>query len=274
MLNIKKYFMADDGTGANGSETADTTTSTETNTETGTVQQSVNAEGEGATTSQQIEKPVQTNEENAAYAKARREYEQRLSQETQKAKDQFISSQGYVWNGKAITTEAEYTQALQEQAEQQRQEQLRQQGIDPKIVEDYIQNNPAVKWANEFKSKQEQEQAQQQQFLDFMNAYPDVKPDEVPPEVWQEVNKGIPLKIAYAMAENTKLKTELEEYKKGSKTNQVNQVNAQNSTGSLTGQGNLPAGFITKDVFDANKKDQSWLNNNYDLLKQSMNLWK
>ncbi len=232
--------------------------------------ESVNGE---VTTSQQTEKVQQTPDENAKFAQIRRDYEQRLTTEKQKAKDDFIASQGYVWNNKPITTEAEYNQALQEQSEQQRQEQLRQQGIDPNIVEDYIKNNPTVKWANDYMQNYQKEQAKQAQFLEFTQAYPNVKPEEIPQDVWQEFNKGTPLKIAYAIAENAKLKAELESFKQGSKTNEVNAKNASTSTGSVSGQGNLPTGFITKDVFEANKKDQNWLSQNYDLLKNSMNKW-
>jgi len=251
----------------------DSQTQTTTTEPVKTAETTVNAGNGEVTTSTVENKPVQSQEENAKYAQIRRDYESRLTTETQKARDSFIASQGYSWNGKSITTEAEYNQALAEQAEQQRQEQLRQQGIDPKVIEEAVNSNPAVKWANEYKSKQEQEQAKQKQFLEFSEAYPNVKGEEIPPEVWQEFNKGTPLKIAYAIHENSKLRAELEAIKKGTQTNASNLKNAQGAIGSVTGQSNLPTDFITKDVFEANKKDQSWLSKNYDLLRNSMPKW-
>ena len=120
-------------------------------------------------------------------------YDKAIERERQAARDAVIAEQGYVWNGKPITTESEYKQALTEKAEQERRAELQEKGIDPSIVDEAVANNPAVKWANEFKSQQEATefvQKDQMHFLEWFekeNGRPfDVKTDVIPPEVFQK----------------------------------------------------------------------------------------
>ena len=51
------------------------------------------------------------------------------------------------------------------------------------------------------------------------------------------------------------------------------QANAATSTGSAKGTGKPVAGYIPKEVFEANKGNQDWLSKNYDTLIKSMKKW-
>ena len=56
-------------------------------------------------------------------------------------------------------------------------------------------------------------EAQRQELVSFMKAFPDVKAESIPQEVWAEVRKGVPMTAAYAMHQNRTLKAELEAMK-------------------------------------------------------------
>lgn len=80
------------------------------------------------------ERIAQTPEENAAYARARREYETRVRQAEESARDNVIASMGMEWNGTPIATYAEYQRALREK---QLQEEAQERGIDPKFYTEF-----------------------------------------------------------------------------------------------------------------------------------------
>lgn len=75
----------------------------------------------------QINKPIQSTEDNARFAKIRREAEQR-------ARDSVISEMGMEWNGQPITNYQQYQQALREKS---LIEEAQQQGLDPQFYTDF-----------------------------------------------------------------------------------------------------------------------------------------
>lgn len=79
------------------------------------------------------------------------------------------------------------------------------------------------------------QQAQQKKQADFrqgvsdlLKAYPDLKPEAIPKEVWAKVGQGVPLLNAYTMHENAQLKAQLA-------AAQQNKANQQRSPGGLGG---------------------------------------
>lgn len=273
MINKKRFLinlqLFAEGEGIESSENAEPVANVEPQT---TEQPETTESVKEEVATPKVDKVEQSEEENSKYATLRRNYESKQTASNSKAVDDYIKSCGYFYNDVPIETKAQYDTAVAADAEDKRQAKLTEQGIDPKIVEDYVKDNPTVKWATEFKTKQDAEQAKQAQYLEFATIYPDVKGEDISPEVWKSFNEGTPLKIAYAIQENSKLKAELAEYKKGLDTNSINSKN-EVTTGSIKGQGTLPVDFVTKDVFEKNKKDQTWMNKNYELLKSSMGKW-
>jgi hypothetical protein len=79
-----------------------------------------------------------------------------------------------------------------------------------------------------------------------MQEYPDVKPDGIPQEVWDEVNKGQTLINAYRAYENKQLKAKLEKEKAEAKRRTQEEKNKARSTGSQSS-----AGKRDMDAFDA-----------------------
>lgn len=265
--------MPDIETSVNTSEVAEqaeNTTTTQQQDNTTTTEQTVpstESVNEEVTTSQQKEtKPVQTPEENAKFAQLRRDYEAKTQTARQQARDEFIASQGYTWNGKPITTEAEYNQALQEKKYQDA-------GIDPNLINEAVNNNPILKQAQDIIQKQKRDEEINAQVQELFKEYPEAKEQEIPQSVFLEAVNGVPLVYAYAKYANGLYKAKIAEFQKGVKTSESNAKNAQSSTGSTTGNGSNTNNFITKETFEANKKNQDWLDKNYDLLTQSMNKW-
>lgn len=244
----------------------DTNVSTES-----TVETSDNGENAVVAGQQQNDKPIQDAETNAAYAKARRELEAKAAERESKAIDAFIASQGLEFDGKPIKTKAEYDKAMQIQEDRARQQELKEKGIDPEIFDDYVNNNPTVKKAQQLLAEQEAKAERDKQFMAFNEAFPDVKGDEIPPEVWQEFNAGKSLVDAYAKVHIKKLQEQIEALKKGTQTAEVNSKNAASTTGSITGEG-AEEGLYTEEQVDSMSSAE--VKKNYDRVLKSMRSWK
>ena len=83
--------------------------------------------GEDVVEPQNLDKPVQSQEQNALFAKIRREAEQ-------KARDRVIAEMGMEWNGAPIKTYDDYQRAVREK---QLMEEAQQQGLDPQFYTDF-----------------------------------------------------------------------------------------------------------------------------------------
>ena len=116
--------------------------------------------------------------------------------------------------------------------EQQKLNELIQQNIPPEFAQKLLEHDKIVQEYQTEKQIREQEEEEQKMYLEFLEAYPDVKPEDVPVEVWQEVAKGRSLLDAYIRYENQKLKAEMAKYQQQQQNQQANQTNAASSTGS------------------------------------------
>ncbi len=204
-------------------------------------------------------------------------FARRLKEETdkarQKALDDFIDqTYGQSHN---IHTFAEYQRALAIQNQQAEVNRLVQQNIPPQYAQEMLENR---RFREQHLADQKRMQAQQQknrQYQDFLTAYPEVAsdPSKIPTEVWQSVQKGVSLVDAYSRYENKMLRDQLSKYQTQDQIGEANQANAATSTGSAKGTGKPVAGYIPKEVFEANKGNQDWLSKNYDTLIKSMKKW-
>ena len=151
---------------------------------------------------------------------------QRINEARQQGVDEHIAKQGLEWNGKAITTESQYNEAIaeskviqEEEAEQQRRADLESKGIDPRILDEAIANNPTVKKAQETERRNAEadkvkaiEDLKQKGFTDFFLKFPDAKNEDITPETWIDYNEGHSLVEAYTRQENRELKAKLKVY--------------------------------------------------------------
>lgn len=116
---------------------------------------------------------VQSAEDNARFAAARRraeaQFNQRIQQERQAAKDEMVRQmyEGQLdpYTNKPITSEADlqaYQQAYQREQEQLTRNQMQQAGIDPDILDRMIENNPKVKRAEQLTAQFEAAEGERQ----------------------------------------------------------------------------------------------------------------
>lgn len=229
----------------------------ETNVET------VNADNASITTDkQEVTKPVQSAEENAKFAEVRR----KAAEEAKiKARDEVIAEMYGASHG--INTYAEYQEVLAKQEQEKRLSELLEQNIPEEYAKEMIENR---KFREQFESEQKakQQQAQQQTDLqDFITAFPDVKAEEIPTEVWQSNAKGIPLRYAYA--EHALKLARVAEAKI-----KANAENAKGSMGSVVGDGVANENdFVSYDTYEKNRADKSWINKNFDKIIKSRTKW-
>lgn len=96
------------------------------------------------------------------------------------------------------------------------------------------------------RAKQAEEERQQEDFRRFVQAYPGVKAQDIPAEVWEKVRGGVPLVTAYAQHENKQLREENAALKAKVETAEQNKKNKERSTGSQSSAGKSSK----KDIFE------------------------
>jgi hypothetical protein len=88
-----------------------------------------------------------------------------------------------------------------------------------------VRGEKAAEKKEETKAEATPEERRQQMFASFMNAYPDLKAEEIPQEVWEDAGRTFDLTGAYQRYVNRELRKELE-------TLRQNNKNRERSTGS------------------------------------------
>jgi hypothetical protein len=93
-------------------------------------------------------------------------------------------------------------QALDEaERERERQEYL-DRGLDPDALDEVlnkrIEQHPDIQYAREMKKQAEEQQRFQSEVSELLTEFPDLKPEQIPPEVWQlQQQKGLSLLDSY-----------------------------------------------------------------------------
>jgi hypothetical protein len=229
---------------------------------------------------QQLEKPVQSLEENAKIAAARREAETRVRAEAEaqieQAKqahlDSWIEKQGYVdIFGNPIKTHADYERAL---AERETQERYRAQGIPDEVIKklsevEELKNKPST-----FEEREKIQTRKSQMYQDFYSLFKEINgrdfaaTDTIPDEVYEIAEKSrTGLRAAYAEYAAKDALSKLKGVDIGKKTAEANAANAASSTGSVSGNGQA-TGFVTQADIDAHANDTAWMTKNYDAVSK------
>lgn len=89
--------------------------------------------------------------------------------------------------------------------------------------------------ADSRRQAQEKTERMRTDIAGFLKAYPQVKPDDIPKEVWDRVNQGESLAAAYAQHEVAQLKAQAQQLQTEIEALRQNQNNAQRTPGSLGG---------------------------------------
>jgi tRNA/tmRNA/rRNA uracil-C5-methylase (TrmA/RlmC/RlmD family) len=141
------------------------------------------------------QEPVQSAETNAYYADLRRKQELdtfRTQAETyQQQLDRTAKLAGYQSHDELIS-------ALDQIEQDQQRQEYEQAGINPDVLNKFLEQHPSVKFANELMQKQQEEQQFQNETQEFFQEFPDVNPDQIPQEAWVlREQKGLSLLDAY-----------------------------------------------------------------------------
>ncbi len=228
-------------------------------------------------------KPVQPREENNAAKLARRKAEQeaerKIAEAQREAKEREDRTAALIAkeldlktrDGREITTLEEFLIA-------KRDFELSNQGIDPTLIDKYINENPKVRKADEILKEMEKQKAAQSAWADFFDYFReengrnfDPSTDKLPPEALTDGTPSIDKYVRYQLAEVKKQKAELE---KRLKANETNEKNEKSAVGSVSSDGQTSTGdFITHDTFEANKHDQSWVVKNLNKIARSRAKW-
>lgn len=162
--------------------------------------------------------------------------------------------------------------------QQQKLNELVQRNIPKEYAEKLLKVDELEQWkAQQERQRQVEQQRQQHQqykqqmYAEFLQMYPDVKPEQIPAEVWQMVKQGHRLASAYAMHENKLLKQQLSGVEQQQQTQQANLKNAAASTGSVKSSGKTGT-FFTREQVAAMSRDE--IRENYAAIKESEKHWK
>lgn len=147
-------------------------------------------------------------------------------------------------------THEEMLQALDEAEKEQEQQRYRDAGIDPDTFNHLLEQHPDIQYARELKQQQEQQQRFQAEADELFSEFPDLKPDDIPAEVWQlKETKGLSLLDSFLRVNYKNLAQQKEQ-----EAIQKITGNAQSSAGSLGGgdvQHNTSVKDMPKDDFES-----------------------
>ena len=139
-------------------------------------------------------------------------FDKSVERARQEARDAYIAEQGFEWQGKQITTEAEYKQALQER---EWMEQYQNQDLPDEVVQELIEGRKFRESFQEQKKAQEAEQRQQAEAMEFFEYFNQVngrayQPGDLPSEVTQMAEEmNIPIKFAYMQYHSQQLQNQI-----------------------------------------------------------------
>ena len=212
--------------GANVTEAADQST------------ESVSTEAETTSENEEAAAPQQSKETNAAFASMRRELEAARRREAELNAMYARQYEGYTnpETGAPIRSARDYAEAMEAQARIQAREQLQQANIDPKLIDNMINNSPAMRQAQAATAELNSIRAQQMMDEDFkevlkcdptMNSQEDIIKSDSYAEVVNYVRNhpGIRFSDAYKLVNFDRLSSSKGEAAKQAAINQVKSKN-------------------------------------------------
>lgn len=258
-------------------ETVNADSSEVTNGEQGEVAEG-SQQDEGAHDGDAAEPHQQSKEENAQFAKVRREAEARARAEFEQRQAERDAecarlAQQYGWtdvDGNPIQTEESYWRALKAQAQISA---LVEQGNDAETARAIVERDELrARLAEIERTTQEQARlaSQNAEFFDFykeVNGREFSSSDEIPDEVFRiSQEKQIPLKYAYAEYIAKGKVEQKRNIETGKKTAEANLANAASSTGSVTGS--PQSDVLTESEINAHANDIAWMNKNFKRVEE------
>ena len=169
---------------------------------------------------------------------------------------------------------------MQQSYEAVLQQQADEMGIDVSLLKTLIDQHPDVvngRIAQQQISKQQktlEEQIQHQERVkreseEFSKAYPEIEGKDIPVEVLDLWDKGVPLLDAY---NRVVLPKKISSLQQALEVKAKNQSNNKGNPGSVTGGGDVPTGFFSRDQVE--KMSPADIRKNLDAIMESQKTWK
>lgn len=147
----------------------------------------------------------------------------------EKTKQEYDSKFADLFEEYGIKSVDEYLNAIKEQREQDRINNLVEQNIPEEYAKEIIENK---KFREKYESEQRQKQEESKRIAElkeFQTEYPDVKLDEIPKEVFEQIGNGRTLLDAYSRYEVKVLKAQLNQVKTEKENSQFSPGNVGTS---------------------------------------------
>lgn len=200
--------------------------------------ESVSTEAETTSENEEVAAPQQSKETNAAFASMRREIEALRNQQAEIDAMYARQYEGYVnpETQRPIRSARDYAEAMEAQARIQAREQLQQANIDPQLIDNMINNSPAMRQAKAATAELNSIRARQMMDEDFkevlkldptMNSQEDIVQSESYPAVVDYVRRhpGTRFSDAYKLVNFDRLSSSKGEAAKQAAINQVKSKN-------------------------------------------------
>jgi hypothetical protein len=150
-------------------------------------------------------------------------------------------------------------------------QELTAKGIPDDVAEELIESR---KLREEQKARETQAQAterQNREAAEFLKEYPDVRATDIPQNVWNDVNNGIPLVHAYARHENSMLRAQMNKASAAAAVQSKSAENASAAPGAIGGSAPSPD-YVSQEAFMLmSDKD---IAKNWDKISASRKRWK
>lgn len=209
-----------------------------------------------------------TIDEAVPYIQKGMDYDRVKSQYEEAAEDRkFVERLAKKYGMDAKTLKSE----LEAAAEQQRVQEFTSKGVPEDIAKEIVEAREFREQIREKETRAQSEARKAKEAADFLEAYPGVDPNSIPPDVWKDVNAGIPLVNAYAIHDNASLRARLAEMEKRLGVEAKNQESAAASTGSMSGAAPSVPGYISEEALQRMSSQE--IAKNWDKVEASMKHW-
>lgn len=84
---------------------------------------------------------------------------------------------------------------------------------------------------------EEEQDRRDEEIRDFLETYPGVRPEDIPPAVWEGVQRGESLTAAYRRVETGRLRAENQQLRRSLAAERCNRQNRQRSVGTQKSSG-------------------------------------
>jgi hypothetical protein len=145
-------------------------------------------------------------------------------------------------------THDDFIRALDQAEQQQQRQQYEEAGLNPDVLNQFLESHPDMKYAREMRAKEQESQQIASEIEQLKERFPDLKSDDLTDELFQiKAQRGVPLLHAFLELNYSKLAQQKEQ-----EAIQKLQLNASSTPGSLGAGAEHKTGYMN--LSSADKK--------------------